>query len=259
LLRSARSLAKWYVVTLVLYLDDSGTEVASPLVVMAGHIGSVPAWQAFEEEASAILREFGVTYVRGKDIQEGDGEYAGWSFERKREFIGKLNKALAPRIGPAISFAVAKKSFSARQAGVPRIRSPVGFCFARILDLSLNDHGIASAMNVPGVDLSFVIEEGNARNREIQRSLRFKKRSLRLEKKSEREPPLFLTGIAFVAKQSSIAIQTADLFAFLTHRHAVAMERNRGRPVEMHPYLALLRKDIRNIGFAADDFAYAAL
>ncbi len=103
---------------------------------------------------------------------------------------------------------------------------------------------------MPGVDLSFVIEEGNANNQEILQ------RYLRLKKKREHELP-FLGGMAFAAKQSSIAIQMADLFAFLTRRQAVAMQRNGGQPVEMNPYLALLREGIRDVGFAATDFGYA--
>jgi hypothetical protein len=248
--------AEWHVVTLVCYLNVSGTDVANPVVVMAGHIATVAEWQAFEEEALAILREFGVTYFRGRDMQNDNGEYVRWSVGRKRELIRRVNKALARRVGLAISIATLKTSFRGLQAGRPRDQSPVGFCFAGLLDLLLKDGGVVSAMKVPGVDLSFVMEEGNG-NWEIQRCLRLRKTWLRLERKTKGEPQ-FLGDIAFVARQSSIAIQMADLFAFLIRRHAITMRRKSGLPVKMHPYLALLLKDIRHIGSTASDFGAQA-
>ena len=238
-------------VGLVSYLDDSGTDAENPLVTMAGYIGTVDAWRAFETEAAAIKSDFGVTDLHGKELHDGGGDFKGWPVAKKCEFLRRINEALAPRVGLAVSFATLKGSFRERQAGHPTVQSPYGFCFTGILDLLLRDESFLAVIERPGVTISFVIEEGNKNNQEIlQRYQRVKKRHPGKLK--------FLSGMVFAAKGSSIAIEAADLFAFLTRRHAVAMESGGRIPIEPSPYLSILRANIRDIGFAATDFAHVA-
>ena len=236
---------------LVCYLDDSGTDAANPLVAIAGYIGTVDAWRAFESDAAIITREFQVNDLHGKALHDGEGDFEGWTIAKKSEFIRRINEVLAPRVGLAISFATLKSSFRERQENRPRVQSPYGLCFTGVLDLLLKDESFLSVIERPGMTISFVIEEGNPNNQEIlQKYQRMKRR--------HPDKMKFLSGMAFAPKGSSIAIGVADLFAFLTRRHAVAMERGGRTPIDPSPYLAILRTGIRDIGFAATDFAPGA-
>lgn len=191
-----------------------------------------------------------VTYIRGRDLWANDGDYADWHWDDKLQFVTKLNTVLAPRVGLGLSFGTLKHQFVGRQQGRIRIQSPFGFCFEMLFHALLKDEGFNQVVTNPGVDLSFVIEEGNFNNGEIfQRYQR-----LKIEHGS-RLP--FFSGMAFADKKSSIAIQMADLYAFLTRRHREAVEKNNRQPVDIHPLLAALRLNIRDIGRASTDFGYS--
>ncbi len=235
--------------TLVCYLDDSGTDAVNPLVAMAGYIGTVDAWQAYEKEARPILNAKGVSILHGKEFFSNDGEFKGWKVDERVAFVKAINAALRPRVGLAICFSTLKSSFVDGQRGRPKNQSPYGFCFTGLLDRLFKDEGFMKAVRLPGVNLSFVIEDGNRHNDEILQ------RYQRLKRDHGKELP-FLAGMAFAAKDSSVAIQTADLFAFLTRRQAVAMEKNNREPIPHHQYLTALREGIRDIGFAATEFGY---
>lgn len=238
--------------TLVCYLDDSGTDKENSLVTMAGYIGTADSWRAFEESAHTILDEHGISIVHAKELYSNDGEFAGWSIDKKCKFIQKLNAVLAPRVGLAISFSTLKNSFKKRQEGRTKTQSPYGFCFSGVIDRLLKDDGFMKVVKQSGVNISFAIEDGNKNNNEILQ------RYMRLKEKHGSELS-FLSDMAFVKKNSSIAIQMADLFAFFTRRHAVAMEKNNREPIEHHRYLTTLRMGIRDVGFAATDFGYGDL
>jgi hypothetical protein len=219
-------------------------------VAIAGYIGTIDSWKAFEIEARGLLGEFDVTYVRGRDIHSNNGDYAGWTMDKKSEFIIRLNQVLSPRVGLAISCATLKSVFNQRADGRVRHQSSFGFCFEMLIHRLVNDQGFTKVVQRPNVDLSFIIEQGNSHNDEIFQ------RYQRLKDAHGTELPYF-AGMSFVTKNSSIAIQMADLFAFLTRRQAVAMEKNGGNPVEPHRYLTALRTNIRDIGQASTDFGYA--
>ena len=235
--------------TLVCYLDDSGTDEVNPLVTMAGYIGTVDAWRAYEADERPILDAKGVSILHAKEFYSNDGEFKGWKIDERVAFVKAINAVLRPRVGLAISFSTLKSSYTDGQKNRPKNQSPYGFCFAGILDQLLKDEGFMKTVQISNVSVSFVIEEGNPHDEEILQ------RYQRLKENHGKELP-FLAGMSFAAKDSSIAIQTADLFAFLTRRQAVSMERNNREPIDHHQYLTALREGIRDIGFAAVEFGY---
>ena len=236
--------------SLVCYLDDSGTDKANPFVTMAGYVGTVDAWRAFENEARPLLNEFGVSVVHAKEFYSNDNEYEGWSIDKRCDFIRRINAVLAPRVGLAVSFSTLKGNFvESPDPNRPRKQSPYGFCFQGLFEMLLRDDGFARTVKLPGVSISFVIEDGNPHNNEIQ---------LNYERiKTEHKTALpFLGEMTIEKKASSIAIQMADLFAFFTRRQTIASERNSRVPVKNDRYLKILRQGIRDLGHAATGFGY---
>ena len=110
-----RSSARSYVMALVCYLDDSGTDPQCPYVVMAGYLTTLDSWQVFEAEAAKVMERYGVTYIRGRDLFASDGDYEGWTFDQKVRFITEINAVLSPNIGIALTFACLKSLGRARQ------------------------------------------------------------------------------------------------------------------------------------------------
>lgn len=241
---------RWYIMVLVCYLDDAGTDPQNQFVSLSGYIGTLESWRTYEGEAQKVMDDFGVHYIRGRDLWATDGDYKGWKIDKKLDFITRLNNALAPCVGLALSFGTLKSKYSERAKGRTMIQSPYGFAFEMLFTALLNDGGFSSVVKKGGVDISFVIEEGNLNNDEIFQ------RYQRLKLNHGAKLPFF-SGMAFADKNSSNAIQTADLFAFLTRRQREAMENNGRKPVEQHQFLQALRKDIRDIGRASTDFGYS--
>lgn len=234
---------------LVCYLDDSGTNPQDKIVALAGFIGTIDSWAAFEVDAQRIMDEYGVTYIRGMDIYQNDGEYKNWTIDKKCEFISRLNQALVPNVGLVISCSTLRANYSERAKGRPQIQSSFGFCFEMLFHLLIKDEGFRSAVSEPRVDLSFIIEDGNSHNDEVFQ------RYERLKQNHGSDLPFF-AGMSFVKKRSSIAIQMADLCVFLTRRHAEAMEKNGRQPTERHRYLDALLSGIRPVGRVSTDFGY---
>ncbi len=237
---------------LVCYLDDSGTGIESPIVTLSGFVGTLDSWSAFEREAKPVLDAANVTYVRGRDIFSSKGEYKDpkWTVERKLDLIRSLNEKLAPRLGLGLSFGTLKEPFKERSKGRTRIQSPFGFCFEMLFHGLLAHKGFQNVVQKDGVTLSFVIEEGNANNAEIFQ------RYQRLKRDHGDKVPFF-AGMAFAQKNSSIALQMADLLAFFSRRHSEAIESNGREQVPMNHYLEALIKDVTCIGRVSTDFYYS--
>jgi hypothetical protein len=84
-------------VTLIAYLDDSGTHLESHNAVMAGYWGGVKAWSALEYRWKEVLRSEGLQDhgFHAKEFWpridgERFGPYKGWSDERHHAFIDRL-------------------------------------------------------------------------------------------------------------------------------------------------------------------------
>ena len=168
---------------------------------------------------------------------------------RKIEFISALNDILVRRIGLGLSFATLKSKYDERSLGRTRIQSAFGFSFEMLFRALIKDESFAKVVRQPGVNLSFNIEDGNKNNDEIfQRYERLKR--------DHGEKLTFFGKMKFVAKKSSLAIQVADLLAFLMRRYVEDMEKNGRKPISEHPYLAALRANTRFLSRASVDFEY---
>jgi hypothetical protein len=43
------------VIVLITYLDDSGTDRSSPVATMAGYVGGIEEWEAFEANTATVF------------------------------------------------------------------------------------------------------------------------------------------------------------------------------------------------------------
>jgi Protein of unknown function (DUF3800) len=207
---------------LVCYLDDSGTDRSAPILAMAGYVGSLHRWRAFERSAKDIFDEFGVTELHAKEFNDTKGEFRKWSRRKKEAFIARLYFELRKAALFGVTASIAKSAFGkAKSLGEHPRQSPYGFCFGKILNQIMWSAAMKTAA-ANGATLSFVVEAGNKNDADVRRIFNEEKwspRHLGVDR--------VLKKISFANKASTIALQMADFLAFHARRHQAQCERVR--------------------------------
>jgi hypothetical protein len=204
-----------WVVVLVCYLDESGTDPQNPVITVGGYCGTEEQWGAFEAAVEPVFGKYGVAILHARDLHASDGEFAGWSRLRKEAFVAELCRTLSKSIPLGMSMSAAKDQYAAyaRKQGNRRTVTPYTFCANVILDWVMTDIHVGRIANVDGV--AFVLEDG-FHSSEAEWNFR--------EVICQHDLAETVRAVCFVGKASCRAIQMADLFAFYSRRHAVEME-----------------------------------
>src|ERR1044071_6141048 len=64
------------------YFDESGTH-GSPILTLAGYIGTIEQWAEFSREWDELLRHEGLTHFHMSKFEARRGEFEGWDNERR--------------------------------------------------------------------------------------------------------------------------------------------------------------------------------
>jgi hypothetical protein len=230
---------------LTCYLDDSD-HFEDPAITMAGYVASGHSWRLFEERAAKYLREHGVSSVHAMDLENHKREFRGWEPQRRASFLTGLCTILRSHVILGVSVSTYKDAHkkAKERTGLSLNQSPFGWCFAAVQTLLLRDAGLQHRMKTER--LSYVIEDGNKHNAGVLLSFEAIKREHNLTQ---------IESMTFAKKNSSIALQMADLLAFYTRRHVTQRERNKQQQVEFAPMLKILTScGIRYTAQAATDF-----
>jgi hypothetical protein len=210
---------------LICYLDDSGTDDASPLVTMAGYVAPLPRWIAFERSAKDIFAEFEVAQLHGKEFNDTKGNFEKWPRRRKEIFAARLYVELKKIVSFGVTASMSKVAF-AKAKSLPGHEHPsksaYGHCFGEILDQIMYSAAMKNAATF-GATLSFVVEAGNKNDADVLRifnEAKWSPRNLGVDK--------VLKSVSFVDKGSTIALQMADFLAFHARRYAMQCEKARG-------------------------------
>jgi Protein of unknown function (DUF3800) len=202
---------------LVCYLDDSGKDPQNSITTIAGYAATEEQWRAFEVEVEPVFADYRVKVLHATDLHSSDGEFKGWSVLRKEAFVARLCRMLSHHVLLGVSASALKSKYQSRAAesGRKRTVKPYTFCSNQIIDWLLTDVGVGRIANTEGT--AFVIECGHEHNKEVEQNFFAIRKLHHLEN--------ILLSINFVPKENCRAIQMADLFAFYSRRHGVAMER----------------------------------
>jgi len=231
---------------LVCYLDDSGaTDKNVPFASIGGYISYKPAWDAFEPKARVYLAAENVSCVHAREFYSNDGEFRGWTVNRRIEFLEGLFEIFRPHVQLGISHSCLKAAHAARKAdtGLGKNQSPLGFAFVAVLNDVVDDPELGRDARFDGIE--FVLEDGNHNNTGIIKSYANIKRLHKAD---------FLKEIRVVGKRDCVAVQMADLMAFFSRRQACQMETKGREPVEFDKYLKIMMRGIRNVGRASTDY-----
>jgi hypothetical protein len=75
---------------LYFFLDDSGTDDRSPVITMAGYVAHSHHWAIFDKRAKKLYPCYGITKLHSSDFHGTKGEFAGWTGDKKMEFVREL-------------------------------------------------------------------------------------------------------------------------------------------------------------------------
>lgn len=240
---------------LVCYLDDSGKDPQNRITTIAGYAASDDQWRAFEIEVEPIFSDYGVKVLHAKDLHNTDREFQDWTVLKKQAFLARICRVMSHHIPLGMSMSALKETYKSRAAESARKRTvtPYTFCSNVIIDWVLTDIRVGRIANTEGVSL--ILECGHENNAEAEQNFYEVRRLHRLDG--------ILHSIRFVPKDSCRAIQMADLFAFYSRRHGVAMEKApliERRQVQASPgvMLNIITESVPHRAYVATDFGPTA-
>jgi hypothetical protein len=232
-------------------LDDSGKDPQNRITTIAGYAATEDQWRAFEAEVEPIFASYGVNILHATDLHGTRGEFSGWTGLKKESFVARLYSVMSRHVLLGVSASALKATYETRAAESARKRTvkPYTFCANMILDWLLLDIKIGRIANTEGTTL--IIESGHEHNAEAEQHFSNLRKLHKLED--------ILRPIRFVTKDDCRAVQMADLFAFYSRRHGVAMEaappyereRMQRTPGQM---LNIMTERLRHRAFVANEF-----
>jgi Protein of unknown function (DUF3800) len=247
-------LAGRWIAVLVCYLDDSGKDPQNRVSTVAGFVGRSEAWEVFERSVEPVFEAYQVDVLHTRCLHATDGSFRGWMRVKKQAFVRDLANVMAANSLRGMSMSIAKATYRQRMAESSNRRGIItqhAYCFTAIFNWILTDVYVGKEANAEGV--AFVLETGHEHNSDAERCFNAVRTKFSLQDK--------LRSISFAGKESSRAIQIADLLAFYTRKHAVGMERAKAKVSESaetdywsDPMMNLIASRVPVRAFLATDF-----
>jgi uncharacterized protein DUF3800 len=197
---------------LTAYLDESGTHGDAELSVMAGFVGDARQWRKFEKRSLKLFRRFKVDIFHTIDIRRTDKDFAGWTVDRKIEFLDEFQHIINETTEHGYAAILSSKDYEyyAKLQWPRGIRKDSKYA---ILFRAVFAAVVGNVVAVPrwafGEEpkLKVVLESGHKNSQDVLRvynwaNSRFGDRSSAL------------SGLTFETKQNCLPIAAADLFAY---------------------------------------------
>jgi Protein of unknown function (DUF3800) len=200
------------------YLDDSGTDLPSPVACAAGFISPLAQWKKFEQEWDVARNiegdEFKHMHMAHCVFGNPDTEFVNWSLEKKRRVLRRLRNIIKRRAVQGIGMAVTK-SFYDRLVS-EEIKKKVGgnFNFSVLQTMSMVGRWRKSRGIESSIEYVFDwLEPRDERRKELENLL---------ENECERGAALDDYGLVsggyfFRHKEDVTPLQAADMVAWLQY------------------------------------------
>lgn len=218
------------------YLDDSA-DTNLPFITLAGFVAERQRWKKLEPCLDEIMNRYGVPVFHAMKFERNDGNFKeGWSGTKKLSFVTELAHAVDKQIAGA-SVTLWKEPINEWKKKVRELSSmsPLGVAFAGIILRIMTHSKLAAAARKSG--LHFFIEQGNYSSELGQY---FKMISDWPVFEGALRPPA-----KFVPKESSRAIQLADLYAFYSRRQMQNYDTfSQNEPRPSCRYIEILNKHV---------------
>ena len=153
-----------------LYCDASGKE-DDPLFVVAGAIGTVEGWKAFDRDRKLALSDNELAYFRMSEFAQSSGEFAeGWRGheDRRRAFLNRLIGIIVASVQCWIGAAVFRRDYD-KADQVYELREylqPYPLCGVTCIEMA---HTWMQANHVEYLNIEYVFESGDEHSGQLFR------------------------------------------------------------------------------------------
>jgi hypothetical protein len=193
------------------YFDESGTHGGSSLSVMAGFLGDSRQWHKFEKRAAKLFRRYRVDIFHSVDLKRSDRDFAGWSVDKKIEFIDDFYVIVNETLHSGHVAILTQLDWDFYQAlhWPPKARRDSRYTvmfrgvMANILHLITTDPDW-TGLKQPR--LKMVLEAGHSNAQDVRRLYDFAFNFTKAGKA--------LSGLEFRPKANSLPLAAADLLAY---------------------------------------------
>ena len=233
-------------VSLIAYMDDSGTHRDSPNAVIAGYWGGVREWERFEWKWRKVLTEFRIDeFHANKFWPRLDGKrlepFADWDDARHRVFIDKLLTVIEESKIVPFAYGVANCDWDKRFDFYKRIFTGPG------LKKGLEPEPLFLSFQVAvAKTIRYCASLGRRCTSSTTKTSRTSPRLLRCYLKLQQEsiadddPLRFSFGdMIFSDSRDAVPLQAADLLAYEAHRYKKKSDGDPAAPLRNEYFRAL--------------------
>jgi len=195
------------------YLDESGKDGRSPVIVVAGYLSRVQQWTTFCREWRELLDDHDLESFHMTDFERGGGPFSGWSDNDRHKCLQRAYRIIADRTFLRISIAMHVSEYE--EVFRPAEASAYGMCV--VLWMQEIERQL-EAGKVAG-DIAYFFDRGSGFEKDVVGSFdfirsrpdlmsRYRVSNYRIEKSFK--------PYSFVDKRKVLPIQAADMFAYET-------------------------------------------
>jgi hypothetical protein len=147
------------------YADEAGiNDHLSPIVAMAGFLGSDEKWSAFDAAWADLLGAHGVSYLDADELTRRKKAFLGWSDRRHGEFLLAAHELISKYLGAGFVALMRKSDFRDHyKPGAGQKRpiedTPYGVLFRACVSFCLGVLAGEYGEEVKGNRLDFVLDE----------------------------------------------------------------------------------------------------
>ena len=191
------------------FIDDSGSGGDSTWYVLAGYLGTLEGWEAFDSQWTEVLRAHpSVEYFKGSEAQRLRGPWAGVTREQRDSKIDALIEVIGRCARRSICTRLRQRDYDQVVKGnvPPKWDSPYYLLFTILVGAAIN----IEAIDGEGDDVDFVFDSDQKHQRQFDLML---PPIARMESAYSR----FINAVRRDDKES-LPLQAADLLAWQTRR-----------------------------------------
>jgi hypothetical protein len=197
------------------YLDESGANDDSPIMLMGGFLASAEQWERFDSEWRSLLSSSGIQYCHGTELVHGTKEFRGWSYQRRLAFQEQANRIIPEYIELGVTAIIRKDDYNSIYKAAPnpkKLRKDSKYavlfrgCLWAVLAAVTDNLEIAKQSQV-----NFVLEAGAKNSGDAIRLFELGKENLIAEWSS-------LLGTLTLGTKESPGLQAADLLVYASNR-----------------------------------------
>jgi hypothetical protein len=190
------------------YFDESGTHAGAGVSGMAGFVADKRQWAKFEKRTGKLFARYRITGFHAVDVRRTKADFAGWSIDRKIEFLDEFHHIINETLESGVAAFVSDEDY-AYYCGLnwprgTRRDSKYGILFRACLSQAIDS--IAGIPSMIEPRLRVVLEDGNKNRDDAVRIYSWAEGRIGQHNA--------LSGLTFGSKAGSLPLATADLFAY---------------------------------------------